>query len=215
MLCRGRSRRVTAHKVVCRHGTVCRALNFGNYFPARPGGTVAKLRHVSLGNTDAVCELVSRHTILFEPSRQSHRPILLAALKLSQPKNSPDSFRLAFWSKTQGLTYLHPMARPRVQERKTPHFLREWRKFRGLSQERLAGRIDCSTGLISQLETGETNLSQETLAALAVALQCQPGDLYHDPNAPDFKLWRIINGLSESDKAQALRVIEALTSKTA
>jgi len=108
------------------------------------------------------------------------------------------------------------MPRKFKHPKKVGHFLREWREHRGVSQERLAGRIEVSPGLISQWETGLTKLTEDKLEALAVALQCEPGDiLSRDPNAPDYKLWRIINGLSETDKAQALRVIEALTHKSA
>jgi transcriptional regulator with XRE-family HTH domain len=85
-----------------------------------------------------------------------------------------------------------------------------------MSQERLAGRLEVSFGLISQWETGETKLTEERLLQLADALQCEPGDIMsRDPNSPEYKLWRIIEGLPTADKDQALRVIEALTRKTA
>lgn len=123
---------------------------------------------------------------------------------------------MAFWQKINDLAYLHPMGRKYKHPKKVGHFLREWRESRGISQERLAARIEVSSGLISQWENGGTKLKEKQLEALSVALQCDPGDiLSRDPNAPDYKLWRIINGLSEADKAQALRVIEALTKKTA
>ena len=103
-----------------------------------------------------------------------------------------------------------------MSTRKVPHFLAEWRKFRGLSQERLAGRINCSAGLISQWETGETKLTEDKLGVLGQALDCEPGDiLSRDPNAPDYRLWRIIRGLPAEEQTQALRVIEALTKKSA
>lgn len=57
------------------------------------------------------------------------------------------------------------------------HYIREWRKFRSLTQERLAERTPYSTGAISQLETGRTSYTQGILEALASALDCQPGDL--------------------------------------
>ena len=57
------------------------------------------------------------------------------------------------------------------------HYVREWRKFRGLTQERLAERTPFTTGAISQLETGRTNYTQDMLEALAAALNCKAGDL--------------------------------------
>lgn len=57
------------------------------------------------------------------------------------------------------------------------HYVREWRKYRGLTQEKLAERTPFTTGAISQLETGRTRYTQDMLEALAAALECKPGDL--------------------------------------
>jgi transcriptional regulator with XRE-family HTH domain len=76
-------------------------------------------------------------------------------------------------------------ARPR-------HFIREWRKFRGLSQEQLAERIGVTHGAISQLETGKVSYTQAMLEALADAMMCEPGDLVvRDPTqtASVWSLW--------------------------
>jgi transcriptional regulator with XRE-family HTH domain len=106
------------------------------------------------------------------------------------------------------------MTRERRKPKNVTHFLKEWRDFRGLTQERLAARIEKSPALISQIEAGNIKLTEETLEALAFALSCDPGDvLSRDPMSPDYKLWRIIKGLPADDQAQALRVIEALTKK--
>lgn len=120
------------------------------------------------------------------------------------------------WLGIKGLSYVHPMARPARTRRNVGHFLKEWRKLRGLSQERLAGRIDTSVGLISQWETGVTKLTEDKLVELAKALQCEPGDiLSRDPNSADYQLWRIIVALPADEKERTLRVVEALTGKVA
>lgn len=62
-------------------------------------------------------------------------------------------------------------------KRKPRHFIKEWRKYRGLNQEQLAGRIEMSTASISQIETYTQGWTDETLAAIADALDCAPGDL--------------------------------------
>lgn len=62
-------------------------------------------------------------------------------------------------------------------EPKFHHHIKAWRKFRGLSQERLADRVGMSVSSISQLETGKQGYTQATLEALADAMQCEPGDL--------------------------------------
>ena len=91
------------------------------------------------------------------------------------------------------------------------HYVREWRKFRGLTQERLAERTPFTYGAISQLETGRTKYTQDMLEALAVALNCTPGDIL---NVNPFKegevvdLMRLIN---DRNRDQAIRVLKALT----
>ena len=91
------------------------------------------------------------------------------------------------------------------------HYVREWRKFRGLTQERLAERTPFSHGAISQLETGRTAYTQDMLEALAHALDCSPGDLL---NVNPYKagevvdLMRLIN---DTNREQAIRVLRALT----
>lgn len=79
-----------------------------------------------------------------------------------------------------------------ANENRPRHFVREWRKHRKLTQERLAELTPFTTGAISQLETGRTSYTQNMLEALADALDCQPGELLmRDPTADgDFwKLW--------------------------
>lgn len=61
--------------------------------------------------------------------------------------------------------------------RKPAHFIREWRKAKPLTQEKLAEMIGSTSGAISQLENGIINYTQPTLEAIAKAVGCQPGDL--------------------------------------
>lgn len=121
------------------------------------------------------------------------------------------------WLKVKALDYLHPMARRAKSRPQVGHFLREWREFRGLTQERLAGRLEVSVGLVGQWETGKTKLTEDKLHLLALALQCDAGDiLSRDPNSHDYQLWRIIQGVPEGPtREQALRVIQALIHKSA
>lgn len=58
-----------------------------------------------------------------------------------------------------------------------PHFIREWRKFRGLSLEKLAERIETTAASISRIEKGLQPYSQEFLEAAAEALNCETADL--------------------------------------
>lgn len=64
-----------------------------------------------------------------------------------------------------------PTTRPR-------HYVKEWRQHRNLTQDQLAERVDRSRGLISQIEGGLTDLTEDMIYALASALNCEPWDIF-------------------------------------
>lgn len=102
---------------------------------------------------------------------------------------------------------------PNPKPKKARHFLREWRKYRGLTQERLAERIDATPSTISQLENGQISYTQPTLEALAVALNCSPGDiLSRDPALDDaiYDLRALLQAASNADQKKALRVLREM-----
>lgn len=90
------------------------------------------------------------------------------------------------------------------------HYIREWRKFRSLTQERLAERTPYSTGAISQLETGRTNYTQGILEALAIALDCQPGDLLSRNPFMDGTVIQLFNELPADKRRIALEMLKTL-----
>ena len=64
------------------------------------------------------------------------------------------------------------------------HFIKEWRKARGLTQEQLAERMAphmsdgrFSGSAVSHLESGRVKYNEESLEAAAKALDLRPGDL--------------------------------------
>jgi transcriptional regulator with XRE-family HTH domain len=90
------------------------------------------------------------------------------------------------------------------------HFIREWRKFRGLNQEQLAERIGIGKPYVSKIETGKRRYDQPFLEAAAEALQCTPADLLvRDPLDPE-GIWSIWDGLQPAERVQAVSVIKAL-----
>lgn len=99
---------------------------------------------------------------------------------------------------------------PNPKRQKRRIFLREWRKHRGLTQERLADRARLSQGMISQLEGGVSDYTGDLLAALADALSCDPVDLLIrnplDEDAP----WSIWDRLKPVQRKQAIRLLKAL-----
>jgi transcriptional regulator with XRE-family HTH domain len=74
-----------------------------------------------------------------------------------------------------------PKVKTRFKEGPPRHFIREWRKFRGLTLKRLGGRVGVTHGALSQLERGGTSYTQPMLEALADALNCTPADLVGRP----------------------------------
>lgn len=100
------------------------------------------------------------------------------------------------------------MARLKHIPGKPTHFIRQWRKHRGLTLERLADRLDITAGALSNIERGASGYTQPMLEALAYALMCEPADLImRDPTAPD-PIWSIWDTIPPSERAQALRVLE-------
>lgn len=92
---------------------------------------------------------------------------------------------------------------PRKQHRKT--FIREWRKYRNLTLEQLADRVDMQASALSYLERGQSAYTQGTLEALADALMTSvPSLLTVDPNKEGevVDLMRILQNASPEDRAE-------------
>lgn len=89
-------------------------------------------------------------------------------------------------------------------------YLREWRKHRGYTQERLAEMTGLSKPYISQLERGEREYNQHLLDVLADALRCEPGHLVTVDPARMAAIWSIWETLTTPQREQAVAVIEAI-----
>lgn len=91
----------------------------------------------------------------------------------------------------------------------TRHFIRQWRKHRGYTQEQLAEILGVTHGAISQLETGRMNYTQPMLEAMAEALSCEPADLImRDPESP---IWSIMDNLKSMTPEQQAQVSEIVS----
>ena len=101
--------------------------------------------------------------------------------------------------------------RTRVQNQTHPgHYVREWRKYRGLTQERLAEMIGTSHGQIGQLERGETGYHQDTFELIADALRCTPADLIDRlPNDTE-RPWQILNSMDGGTRRKAVEMLKLL-----
>lgn len=91
------------------------------------------------------------------------------------------------------------------------HFIRDWRKHRGLTQEKLAERVGVSTGAISQLERGDVGYTQPMLEALSEELRCEPSDLItYSPKAVK-DLREIWASIPQENREQAMKMLRALS----
>src|SRR6266566_3684981 len=93
----------------------------------------------------------------------------------------------------------HRIAFSRKRPRR-PTFFKQWRYHRGLSQERLAERLDTSVASVSRIETGRQPYTQDYLEALASALQTDPASLLmRDPLDPE-AIWSIWENAKQGEK---------------
>jgi transcriptional regulator with XRE-family HTH domain len=86
------------------------------------------------------------------------------------------------------------------------HFIKEWRKFRGLTQIQLAERIGMNQGNLSKIESGTRQYDQEFLELAADALRCEVPDLLvRDPTGPE-AIWSIWEQLDAPARLQVVEI---------
>lgn len=101
------------------------------------------------------------------------------------------------------------MAKDRIGPRKPHrHFIREWMKAKGITQEKLADRMGISQGTVSKALKTKTVLTEEYLIGIADALDVEVADLFRDPASPTRE--ELLRGLTETEKLTVIRMIEAL-----
>jgi len=89
------------------------------------------------------------------------------------------------------------LQKPR-QRRRT--FFKEWREFRGLTQEQLAGRLETSVASISRIEKGTQPYTQDVLEALADTLMTDPASLImRNPQEPE-AMWSIWDQAKQGER---------------
>jgi transcriptional regulator with XRE-family HTH domain len=89
-------------------------------------------------------------------------------------------------------------------------YIREWRKLRGLTLERLAERLDMTASHMSMLERGQRGYTQETLEAIAEALQTDPASLIiRNPKDGD-AIWSIWEQAKPAERELIERVVRSI-----
>ena len=101
------------------------------------------------------------------------------------------------------------MATDRIGPRKPHrHFIREWMKAKGITQERLADRLGIAQGTVSKALKSMTILTEEYLVGISEALDVEVADLFRDPASPTRE--ELLRGLTDTEKLTVIRMIEAL-----
>jgi transcriptional regulator with XRE-family HTH domain len=96
---------------------------------------------------------------------------------------------------------------------RTRHFMRQWREFRELSQQRVADRVGMSRENYGRIENGKIPYDQDILEMAADALNCSTADLLErDPIIEDaiYKLQKLLREATPMKRAQVLAVAETL-----
>lgn len=105
-----------------------------------------------------------------------------------------------------------PIKKPTRNRRR--HFIKEWRDYRGLTQEQAADRIGVSGTTWGRIEANKVPYNQDFLEEAAIALQCEPWDLLNrDPNK-DGEVVDLMRHLSDRQKGEAEEFIRYLAQKS-
>lgn len=108
---------------------------------------------------------------------------------------------------------LAPWHHPAMAKKAQKQFIREWRKFRGLTQEQLADRMGIARSYVSHVEKGNRRYDQLFLEAAAIALLCEPADLIMRDPTQAGSIWSIWDQIPAQERPQAAKVLETFAKK--
>jgi transcriptional regulator with XRE-family HTH domain len=90
-------------------------------------------------------------------------------------------------------------------------YIAQWREARNLTQEQLAARLDMTQSHLSMLENGRRGYTQETLEAIAHALQTDVASLLmRDPTA-DEAIWSIWDQAKPGERQMIVEIAKTVT----
>lgn len=90
-------------------------------------------------------------------------------------------------------------------------FIRQWRIHRHLTLEQLADLLEMTASHLSMLERGQRAYTQETLEAIAEALQTDPASLLtRDPSDPD-PIWAIWDNAKQAERRMIVEIAKTVT----
>jgi transcriptional regulator with XRE-family HTH domain len=87
-------------------------------------------------------------------------------------------------------------------------YIREWRKHRNKTLEQLAEAMDMTASHFSMLERGQRGYTQETLEAIADALQTDAASLLmRNPADPD-AMWSLWDQAKQAERDDTVKYLE-------
>lgn len=94
---------------------------------------------------------------------------------------------------------------------KPRHYIREWRKFKDLSQEQFAERIGVTQGFVSKIERGQQNPDLAFIDAAAEVLGCTRGELLdRPPPTHGERIWQLFDKMNAAQQNQLTAIAETL-----
>lgn len=101
-----------------------------------------------------------------------------------------------------------PVPKPKRQRQR--HFIKEWRKFRRLTQEQVAERIGMSRENYSRIERGLVPYDQDFLELAAYALSADAASLLmRDPGQKDAP-WSLLDSLKPATREKAIDMLRMM-----
>jgi ribosome-binding protein aMBF1 (putative translation factor) len=110
----------------------------------------------------------------------------------------PSAMALEMWTPFNGAMAKATKSSKKREFKRT--FIREWRQHRGLTLEQLADRIEMTPSLLSMLERGLRGYRQETLEAIADALQTDTGNLTMRNPQDNEAIWSIWDHAKQGER---------------
>mgnify|MGYP003135553744 CR=1 FL=1 len=104
--------------------------------------------------------------------------------------------------------YMVEKVTPNFKPEKPGHYIRAWRKYRGLTLEQTAERVGTTHATLSRVERGLIPYGQPLLEAIAIVLNCTPADLLiRDPESSE-SLWTIWDQLAPVQRQQIVEIAQ-------
>ena len=88
------------------------------------------------------------------------------------------------------------------------HYIREWRKHRGMTQAELADAIALHRSHLNKIERGRRYHARPVLEAIAAKLHCEPDELIRRHPSHSSELETLYRSLSAEERSRAIALLK-------